>query len=63
MGVTKQRKRGFGRVSAARVWLGGNTLLVLLPVFSICLYLQLDLQFKSDFDEMAFDPWLQPIDL
>ena len=62
--LTKPRKCGFGRVSAARVCPGGHTLLVVLPVFSIYLYLQLDLQFKSGiFDEMAFHPWLQPIDL
>ena len=62
--LTKPRERSFGRIFAARVWPGGHTLLVVLPGFSICLYLQLDLQFKSKiFDEMAFDPWLQPIDL
>ena len=44
---TEPRKRGFGRVSAARVWPSGHTLLVGLPGFSTCLYLQVDLQFKS----------------
>jgi len=43
--LTKLRKRGFGRVFTARVWPGGHTLLVVLPEFSICIYLQLDLQF------------------
>ena len=45
--LTKPRKCGFGRVSAARVWPGGHTLLVVLPGFSICIYLYLDLQFMS----------------
>ena len=45
--LTKPRKCGFGRVSAARVWPPGHTLLVELPGFSFWLYLQLDLQFKS----------------
>ena len=46
--LTKPRKRGFGRVFVARVWPGGHTLLVVLPGFSICFYLQLDLQFMSE---------------
>ena len=46
--ITEPRKRGFGRVSAARVWPDGHTLLVELPGFSFWLYLQLDLQFKSE---------------
>ena len=46
--LTKLRKRGFGRVSAARVWPGGYTLLVVIPGFAIYFYLQLDLQFKCN---------------
>ena len=46
--LTKPRKRGFGRVSAARVWPGGHTLLVGLPGISFFLYLGLDLQFSSE---------------
>ena len=45
--LTKPRKRGFCRILTARVWPGGHTLLVVLLNFSICIYLQLDLQFKS----------------
>ena len=44
---TLPRKRGFGRVSTARVWPGGHTLLVSLPGFAFWLYLQLDFQFES----------------
>ena len=44
---TEPRKRGFGRVSAARVWPGGHTLLVGLPGFAFCFYLQLVVQFES----------------
>ena len=40
-------KRGLGRVSAARVWPGGHTLLVDLPGFSLWLYLELVVQFES----------------
>ena len=46
--TTKPRKRGFGRISAARVWPGGHTLFVGLPGISFCLYLGLDLQFSSE---------------
>ena len=46
--LTKPRKRGFGRVFAARVWPGGHTLLVGLPGISSCLYLGLNLQFRSE---------------
>ena len=35
------------RICDQRVWPGGHTLLVVLPGFSIYIYLQLDLQFKS----------------
>ena len=35
------RKRDFGRVSAARVWPPSHTLLVGLPSFTFCFYLQL----------------------
>ena len=45
--LTKPWKRGFGCVSAARVWPGGHTLLVVLLGFAIDVYLPLDLQFKS----------------
>ena len=45
--LTKPRKR-LGRVSATRVWPGGHTLLVVLPGFAIDVYLQLNLQFKSE---------------
>ena len=38
---TLPRKRGLGRVSAARVWPGGHTLLVGLSVSSFCIYPQL----------------------
>ena len=41
----KPRKRGFGRVSTARVWPGGHTRGVELPGFVIWCYLLLDLQF------------------
>jgi len=37
--LTKPQKRGFGRVSAARVWPPGHTLLVVLPCFAIDVYL------------------------
>ena len=46
--LTEPRKRGSGRVSAARVWPPGHALLVERPSFSCWLYLQLDLQFKSE---------------
>ena len=46
--LTKPRKHGFGRVSAARVWPGGHTLLVGLPGLAFWLYLQLDFQFESE---------------
>ena len=46
--TTKPRKRGFGRVSAARVWPGGHTLLVGLPGFEFWFYLGLVLQFSSE---------------
>ena len=45
--LTKPWKHGFGRVFAVRVWPGGHTLLVVVPDFATCFYLQLDLQFKS----------------
>ena len=45
--TTKPRKCGFGRVSAARVWPGGHTLLVGLPGFTFCFYLQLVFSFES----------------
>ena len=50
---TKPQKRGFGRVSAARVWPGGHTLLVGLPGFSFCIYLQ----FVSSFDFRILTKW------
>ena len=43
---TKPQKRSFGCVSAARVWPGGHTLLVVLPDFAICFYLILDFSFQ-----------------
>ena len=47
--TTKQpRKRGFGRVFAARGWPGGHTLLVGFPAFFFYFYLQLDFSFKSE---------------
>ena len=56
--TTKPRKRGLGRVSAARVWPpsrvsaarvwpGGHTLLVGFPAFSLCFNLQLVFSFES----------------
>ena len=59
---TKPRNRDFGRVSAARVWPGGHTLLVGLPDFAFWLYLQLDFSFKSGILTKWPFPWLQPID-
>ena len=44
---TKLRKRSLGRVSAARVWPGGHNLLVGLPGFPFCFYLQLVSSFES----------------
>ena len=44
---TKPRKRGFGRVSAARVWPGGHILLVGRAGFPFCFYLQLVSSFGS----------------
>ena len=44
---TKPWKRGLGRVSAARVWPGGHTLLVGCPGFALWLYLELVFQFES----------------
>ena len=45
--ITEPRKRDFGRVSAAFLWPGGHSLLVELPGFASCIYLQLDFQFES----------------
>ena len=69
--LTKPRKYGFGRVSVARVWPGGHTQLVVLPSFSICINLQLDLQFKSEiltkwplifgFNRLIWDDSFQPV--
>ena len=44
---TMSRKRGLGRVSAARVWPGGHTLLVGGPGIPFCFYLQLVFSFES----------------
>ena len=45
--ITEPRKRGFGRVSAVFLWPCGHILLVELPDFASCIYLQLDFQFES----------------
>ena len=60
--LTKLQKRGFGCVSAARVWPSGHTLLVEFPGFAFWLYLQLDFSFKSGILTKWPFPWLQPID-
>ena len=50
------RKRGFGRVSAARVWPGGHTLLVDFPAFFCCFYIQLVFSFESSI--VTKWPWI-----
>ena len=45
--ITEPRKRGFGHFSAAFLWPVGHILLVELPGFAYCIYLQLDFQFES----------------
>ena len=53
---TLPRKRGLGRVSAARVWPGGHTLLVGLPGLTSCFYLQLVSSFESGI--LTKWPWI-----
>ena len=50
---TMLRKRGFCRVSAAKVWPDGHTLLVGQSGISFCIYLQ----FVSSFDSRILTKW------
>ena len=61
---TKPQKRGFGRVSAAWLWPGGHSRGMVHPGFAFWFYFQLDFSLQLwNCDKMAFDLWLQPLDL
>ena len=59
----QSRKRGFGRVFVALVWLGGHTQLVEIPDLMICPYLLLVVSLQlQDLTKQPLIVWLQPLD-